>query len=943
MVNRTLCAVGVVGLSLLVVGTSVQSSPGTLRGATAVDNTAARNQFLMTNQRTRFAERAGRINRVYGPAFSHGVTAAASAESFRLNHAEMFGVPAADLVAVSAVPGGEHVQPIMYDQATGTYRFTGFFYTQQHQGVPVFRAVLKLLVRNEAGFPLVLATADLRDLGGMQFGPQAAGAPMQPAAVESAMQRAMQLTFAEGGVPDVASTRRVIFAGVDDMAAEPRLADESIVEIDEDRWLIVTDAATGQVLYEEHMIYTIDIDGTVAGQATEGVGTDICEAEVLTGLPYVEVTAGADSATTDANGNFTIPHDGVAEISVVASITGTYFNINDASGPVEVVFDTITPPGPATIVFNAPNTDELIRAQVNGYLGANVVRDFVLQHNPSYPVIFLQEDMQVNVNIVGGICPGNAFYSPGEQSINFCRAAGGSPNTAWTSVIYHEYGHHLVAMGGSGQGAYGEGMGDVCSVLILDDPRIGLGFFGNCAGSLRNADNNCLYLPAGCSTCGSAIHACGQLLSGCVWSTRNNLLITEPTDYLDILSALAVNAVLLHNGSSITPSITVDYLTLDDDDADILNGTPHYAEINNGFSDHDMPGPEISLIAFAFPSGLPEMVAPDGTTSVPVEISPVTENPIPGTGKLFVDSGGGFVEIAMDEIVDNSYDAVFPATACGSVLSFYFSADTDGGNTATWPTDAPFSVFTTISGTGLLVTFSDDFESDLGWSVSTTALDGPWERAVPIPHSTCLRGNPGEDADGSGMCYVTDNAAPANCNTDVDDGATTLTSPIMDATVPETFVTYWRWYDNTFGNAPNQDTFLVEVSDNGGSTWTTLEIVGPGGPDSNGGWIQVSYRVGDFVANTSQFRIRFTASDTDPQSVVEAGVDGVELTVIECDEGLLGDIDGDGIVGINDFLRLLGEWGVCPKPCPPSCMADLDDDCNVGINDFLLLLANWTL
>ena len=78
MVNRTLCAIGMVGLSLLVVGTSVQSSPGTLPGATAVNKTAARNQFLMTNQRTRFAERAGRINRVYGPAFSHGVTAAAS-------------------------------------------------------------------------------------------------------------------------------------------------------------------------------------------------------------------------------------------------------------------------------------------------------------------------------------------------------------------------------------------------------------------------------------------------------------------------------------------------------------------------------------------------------------------------------------------------------------------------------------------------------------------------------------------------------------------------------------------------------------------------------------------------------------------------------------------------------------------------------------------------
>ena len=58
--------------------------------------------------------------------------------------------------------------------------------------------------------------------------------------------------------------------------------------------------------------------------------------------------------------------------------------------------------------------------------------------------------------------------------------------------------------------------------------------------------------------------------------------------------------------------------------------------------------------------------------------------------------------------------------------------------------------------------------------------------------------------------------------------------------------------------------------------------------------------------------------------------------------GPLGDITGDGIVGIKDFLALLAAWGPCDEPCPPSCPADLDDDCEVGIIDFLLLLANWT-
>ena len=53
-------------------------------------------------------------------------------------------------------------------------------------------------------------------------------------------------------------------------------------------------------------------------------------------------------------------------------------------------------------------------------------------------------------------------------------------------------------------------------------------------------------------------------------------------------------------------------------------------------------------------------------------------------------------------------------------------------------------------------------------------------------------------------------------------------------------------------------------------------------------------------------------------------------------------LDNDGIVGINDFLLLLGSWGPCPAPCPPVCIGDIDGDCEIGISDFLDLLANWT-
>jgi secreted trypsin-like serine protease len=49
------------------------------------------------------------------------------------------------------------------------------------------------------------------------------------------------------------------------------------------------------------------------------------------------------------------------------------------------------------------------------------------------------------------------------------------------------------------------------------------------------------------------------------------------------------------------------------------------------------------------------------------------------------------------------------------------------------------------------------------------------------------------------------------------------------------------------------------------------------------------------------------------------------------------DFDNDHVVGINDFLVVLAEWGDCGE----SCTADSDRDGMVGITDFLTVLADW--
>ena len=55
-------------------------------------------------------------------------------------------------------------------------------------------------------------------------------------------------------------------------------------------------------------------------------------------------------------------------------------------------------------------------------------------------------------------------------------------------------------------------------------------------------------------------------------------------------------------------------------------------------------------------------------------------------------------------------------------------------------------------------------------------------------------------------------------------------------------------------------------------------------------------------------------------------------------EVIFADTNGDGTVGIIDFLDALGAWGPCGPGC---CLADFDIDGSVGITEFLAVIAHW--
>jgi subtilisin family serine protease len=282
---------------------------------------------------------------------------------------------------------------------------------------------------------------------------------------------------------------------------------------------------------------------------------------------------------------------------------------------------------------------------------------------------------------------------------------------------------------------------------------------------------------------------------------------------------------------------------------------------------------------------------------------------VPGSVTLhYRTADGPFTSVPMADNGSGGFAGVVPGAACAGLMDFFITAEGDLAGLVSLPPAGANGPFHADIGAYDTV-FVEDFQTDTGWTVSgnaTSAATGRWERAIPGGDGS--RGDPADDYDGSGFCYVTGNGGPGS-NTDVDGGNTILTSPALDASgAGDAFITYARWYSNTAGAAPNADVFTVEISNNNGGSWSVVEVVGPSGPGTGGGWIPQTIRVADYVAPSSQVRLRFTADDAGDGSVIEAGVDAIDITYFVCeDTGCPADLaEPFGTLNIFDIQAFIG-------------------------------------
>jgi MYXO-CTERM domain-containing protein len=196
---------------------------------------------------------------------------------------------------------------------------------------------------------------------------------------------------------------------------------------------------------------------------------------------------------------------------------------------------------------------------------------------------------------------------------------------------------------------------------------------------------------------------------------------------------------------------------------------------------------------------------------------------------------------------------------------------------------------------GLSSLITDGFEASPGlFDVNRLKNDvtqaNPWQYGSPMAYGGqygwTFQPTGGHDSDKAWFTGLQPAVSPMRDSGVL--GTTTLTSTAID--VSKTYkpvLSYWAWFQSIDfassqqGGQVGMATMLVDASADGGESWVTIDTVD--GAESQ--WNKREVPLDGVLPLTGTLTLRFTVSNSDATSVVEAGLDDVQLTTLSqtCD------------------------------------------------------------
>ncbi|RKZ30255.1 hypothetical protein DRQ36_06190 [bacterium] len=441
------------------------------------------------------------------------------------------------------------------------------------------------------------------------------------------------------------------------------------------RWICYIDAHSGELLAAYDDIRT-EVSGMVYGKIHPMFGADIPEDRALEYL--IVGLEGYAIDTTDISGYYSAdisPGDGW---HISAELEGPFVHsIPIGAAPVElyVLADTAI----LDIHFEPPDA---ALDETDAFYHVNVVHDWVKSIDPDFTG--MDYSVPCYVREVEPPCPNNAFWDG--TAIHMGAGAAGYDNWGYyADVYYHEYGHGIThhqypagTLPYTGEsGAIDEACSDYTACTITDEPDIGEGGLSP-YGMLRSMENDLMY-PDDIE---NEVHADGRIIGGCFWDMRDTL-------------GACLSDTLVHFAKYGLPTdfeaFLDEVLLVDDDDGDILNGTPHFLEIYAAFQNHGVGRFRVDIYHEPL-ADTEDSLGPYPVKCIVASTLPPDESSV--TLSYSTDYGSVWDDISMSPTgIEREYSADIPGSGFDIDIWYFIGACDTLGICGTLPDSAPAYYF----------------------------------------------------------------------------------------------------------------------------------------------------------------------------------------------------------------------------------------------------------
>ncbi len=442
------------------------------------------------------------------------------------------------------------------------------------------------------------------------------------------------------------------------------------------RWQVFVDAHTGEIVYFWDDVPTA-IGGRVFGELHPLYALDSVQ---TLPLPNIWVwDEHGDSVLADEEGNYLFEIDFVYGTIIYGKLVGLYADVVPVSG-----VHSVCGGGATSEVFDLTFASDCAALdEVGAFYHVNVVHRFFKSIDPDF--VAMDYPVPVTVSDTVDPCPLNAFWDG--HGIHLGAGGGGTYRNfgLYADVIYHEYTHgttHFIYPIDllpyvDQPGALNEAFSDYFACAITGEPYIGE--LGLVIGQpwMRSLDNDLRYPDDWVDE----VHADSRIISGAWWDIRDALLSRK--GWVDSLVHFT-----RFTFANTFDDFAYEMLVLDDDDGNLINGTPHDDEIIEGYMRHGIGGFGVRILH------KPHKDTENTLEPYRIRAELRAFTPVRWAFVYYSVDGSTFTAASLEESdTSGVWEAFIPPQPSGTTVRYYIWAEDWRGFSDTLPDFAPETLF----------------------------------------------------------------------------------------------------------------------------------------------------------------------------------------------------------------------------------------------------------